>query len=70
MEILTLSNLMIYLIIGVIFTFLTDQLIRSTLFIEPLTTGETVFSIILWPFVLCIVVSSVVRGFFNDDNFY
>ena len=68
MEILTLSNLMIYLMIGVIFTFLIDQFIRSSLFIEPFTAGETAFSIILWPFVLCTVISSVVRGFFNDDN--
>jgi multisubunit Na+/H+ antiporter MnhB subunit len=69
MEILTLSNLTIYLIIGVIFTFLTDQLIRSSLFIEPFTAGETAVSIILWPFVLCIVVTNIVRRFFNDDNY-
>ena len=69
MEILTLLNLMIYLMIGVIFTFFTDQLVRSSLFIEPFTAGETAISIILWPFVLCVVVTNIVRRFFNDDNY-
>ena len=68
MEILTLSNLMIYLVIGVIFTFFTDQFIRSTLFIEPFNVGETAISIIFWPLAFSILLSSVVRRFFNDDN--
>ena len=68
MDILTLSNLMIYLMIGVIFTFFTDQFIRSTLFIEPFNVLETIISIIFWPFALSILVSSIVRRFFNEDN--
>lgn len=68
MEILTLLNLMIYLMIGVIFTFFTDQFIRSSLFIEPFNVLETIISIIFWPFALYILVSSIVRRFFNEDN--
>jgi hypothetical protein len=63
MEILTLSNLMIYLMIGVIFTFFTDQFIRSTLFIEPFTAGETIASILLWPFILY----QLIKGFINGE---
>ena len=68
MEILTLLNLMIYLMIGVIFTFFTDQFIRSSLFIEPFNVLETIISIIFWPVALFILVSSILRGFFNEDN--
>ena len=68
MEILTLSNLMIYLMIGVIFTFFTDQFIRSSLFIEPFNVLETIISIIFWPFALFILISSIVSRFFNEDN--
>lgn len=68
MEILTLSNLMIFLMIGVIFTFFIDQFIRSTLFIEPFTVLETTLSIVFWPFVFCMAVTPILRRFFNKDN--
>jgi hypothetical protein len=54
-----LNYIMNYFLVGVIFTLISDILIRRTEDIEPLTLKEGVVSIILWPVVLFTAIKAL-----------
>jgi hypothetical protein len=64
---LVLHYIALYLIIGLVTSFLVDLSIRASPDVKPYTTGEIAIVIILWPINVAIFVFMFISSFFKKS---